>query len=77
MYLGDFMERIIISGEYITLAQLLKVLSYISSGGQAKYFLADNKIFVNKKLEQKRGRKIYDKDIVKIDEKEYLIIDES
>lgn len=77
MYLGDFMERIIINGEYITLAQLLKVLSYISSGGQAKYFLVDNKIFVNNKLEQKRGKKIYDKDIVKIDEKEYLIIDES
>lgn len=71
------MERIIINGEYITLAQLLKVLSYISSGGQAKHFLADNKIFVNNKLEQKRGKKIYDKDIVKIDEKEYLIIDES
>lgn len=71
------MERIIINGEYITLAQLLKVLSYISSGGQAKYFLEDNKIFVNNKLEQKRGKKIYDKDIVKIDEKEYLIIDES
>ena len=45
--------------EYIELGNLLKVLGYISTGGMAKMFLADNEVFVNGETEYRRGRKIY------------------
>ena len=59
--------------EYIELQQLLKIENYISSGGEAKYFLAEEKVYVNNELETRRGRKLRVGDIVKIDKDEYQI----
>ena len=59
--------------EYIELQQLLKIENYISSGGEAKYFLALEKVYVNNELETRRGRKLRVGDIVKIDKDEYQI----
>lgn len=67
------METIKITTEFITLGQFLKIKDFISSGGAAKYYLAENEVFVNNELEQRRGRKLYPNDVVKIDNKEYLI----
>ena len=67
------MENIKITTEFITLGQLLKIKDYISSGGAAKYFLVENEVFVNNELEQRRGRKLYPNDVIKIDNKEYMI----
>lgn len=54
-------SRIKISSEqeYIELGNLLKVLGYISTGGQAKIFLNDNEVYVGGERENRRGRKIY------------------
>lgn len=62
-----------INTEYITLQQFLKIENIISSGGEAKYYLAENKVFVNNELENRRGKKLYPNDIVKVEGKEYLI----
>ena len=69
------MKNFKLKTEYIELQQLLKIESYISSGGEAKYFLAENKVYVNNELETRRGRKLRVGDIVRIEKDEYLISD--
>lgn len=51
---------------YITLGQLLKAVDLISSGGQAKWFLAEHQVLVNGTPEQRRGKKLYPNDQVEI-----------
>lgn len=67
------MKKIKITTEYITLQQLLKMEDFISSGGQAKYFLAEETVHVNNELENRRGRKLYPNDLIKIQDKEFVI----
>lgn len=45
--------------EYITLNEFLKLVNIISTGGQAKWYLQENKVFVDGVLENRRGRKLY------------------
>lgn len=68
------MKNVSIKTEYIELQQLLKMENYISSGGQAKYFLLENKVFVNGEEENRRGRKLRIGDIILIDKEEYKIV---
>jgi len=44
--------------DFITLQQLLKLADVISSGGQAKSFLASNTIIINGVNDNRRGRKL-------------------
>lgn len=67
------MEKISIYTEYITLGQLLKIKSFISSGGEAKYFLSQNDCLVNGEIDNRRGRKLYKGDKVIILGREFLI----
>ncbi len=67
------MEIIKIETEYITLAQFLKIVGLIDTGGQAKYFLLDNKLLLNNELESRRGKKVYQGDIIKIGKEEFII----
>lgn len=55
----SFLQSVEISGEYITLSQMLKKIDLISSGGQAKDFLITQKVVVNGVEEDRRGRKLY------------------
>ena len=66
-------KEIKIESEYITLGQFLKVADIISSGGEAKTFLACNRILINNEEDNRRGRKLYKDDIVQIDGKRYKI----
>lgn len=59
--------------EYITLNVLLKITDLIPTGGMAKFFLAENDVFVNGERENRRGRKLYRGDIVKANKAEFLI----
>ncbi len=59
--------------EYLTLGQLLKIENYVSSGGETKLFLENETIYVNDELENRRGRKLYPNDIIKIYDKTYQI----
>lgn len=62
------MERTIIEirDTYITLGQFLKLTDLISSGGMAKPFLQQMEVFVNDELENRRGKKLRNQDVVKI-----------
>ena len=68
------MKTLKINTEYITLQQLLKIENFISSGGEAKYYLHDNAVYVNNELENRRGRKLYPNDIILIEDQEFKII---
>ncbi len=57
-----------ITDEYITLGQLLKDLTIIQSGGQGKWYLQENAVFVDGQLEQRRGRKLYPGMMIEITE---------
>jgi ribosome-associated protein len=61
------MKKIKIKDEYVTLGQLLKLSDCISTGGQAKFFLAETTIYVNDEQDQRRGRKCYPGDEVKVE----------
>lgn len=60
------LNQIKIKDEFITLGQFLKLADIISSGGQAKWFLQEYEVYVNKELEDRRGRKLYIGDEVDI-----------
>lgn len=52
--------------DFMTLGQLLKFVGLISTGGQAKWFLEENTVFLNKQPEARRGKKLYAGDEVVI-----------
>ena len=60
------MEKVIIDTEYITLGQMLKMTNIISSGGMAKWFLGEHTVYLNEEEENRRGKKLYDGDVVNI-----------
>lgn len=59
-------KQIKIKDEFITLGQFLKLADLISSGGEAKFFLGENTVVINDEEDNRRGRKLYEKDIIRI-----------
>lgn len=68
------MKEVKIYTEYITLGQLIKFLGIVSTGGEIKVFLTENQVFVNEIAENRRGKKLFDGDVVEILNKKYVII---
>ncbi len=68
------MKKIFISTEYVTLNQFLKIAGLINNGGQAKFWLLENKVMVDEKIENRRGRKLYNQMIIKIKNQLYQIV---
>lgn len=66
--------KIELNKEYITLGQLLKITDFVSSGGEAKLALQELEITVNGEYENRRGRKLYDGDVIVIDGNEFLLV---
>lgn len=52
-------KTLVLETDYMTLGQVLKEVNIIGSGGQAKWYLAENSVFVDGELENRRGKKIY------------------
>ena len=67
------MQEIIIKTEFIQLQNVLKLLDIIHSGGESKWYLSSNPVTVNGEEESRRGRKLYDGDILVIENKTYII----
>ena len=59
--------------EYITLQSLLKITDIISTGGMVKAYLAENVVLVNGEEEDRRGRKLYSGDEIKVGNKIFVI----
>ena len=65
--------EIIINTEYITLGQFLKLADIIQSGGEAKSFLAQNKVEIDGISDNRRGRKLRGGEIIEILGQKYEI----
>ena len=70
------MKKISITTEYITLGQFLKLADLISTGGEAKFFLSENRIIINGEEDNRRGRKLREGDVVEVLGKSYKITNE-
>jgi S4 domain protein YaaA len=60
-------RKIEISGDYITLGQLLKLAGVVSTGGEVKDILAEATITVNGEPDNRRGRKVRPGDVVQVE----------
>ena len=61
------MENIKLREEYIKLGQALKAAGFVESGVEAKLVIQDGLVKVNGSVELKRGKKLYDGDIIDYD----------
>ncbi|NBJ69784.1 MULTISPECIES: S4 domain-containing protein YaaA [Clostridia] len=61
-------EKIKIQTEYIQLGQFIKLINILESGGMVKAYLQDVGVLVNGEREHRRGRKLYNGDMVEIGE---------
>ena len=68
------METIKLREEFIKLGQLLKAAGWVEDGVEAKLVIQDGKVTVNQETETRRGRKLYDGDVVSFDGHEIKII---
>ena len=57
-------EEVVINTEFIKLDQLLKWANFTGSGVEAKIFIQNGEVKVNDVVETRRGKKIYDGDVV-------------
>lgn len=60
-------ERVVkINKEPVELYKILKFENIASSGGEAKYMIADGMVLVNGEKEIRKRRKIYSKDVIQV-----------
>ena len=68
------MDTLTLRDEFIKLGQALKAAGYVESGVEAKYAVTDGLVKVNGETELRRGRKLYENDVVLFEGKELKII---
>ena len=67
------MEIIQLRDEYIKLGQALKAANLVEDGVEAKLVIQDGLVKVNNEVDIRRGRKLYDGDVVSFDGQELRI----
>ena len=68
------MEIIKLRDEFIKLGQALKAADFVSDGVEAKFVIQDGLVKVNGETDTRRGRKLYDGDLVSFDGEEIKIV---
>ena len=63
------METITLRDEFIKLGQVLKAVGFVESGVEAKEVIQDGLVSVNGETDTRRGRKLYDEDVVEFEGK--------
>lgn len=58
------MEVIKLREDFIKLGQALKAAGFVDNGVDAKYEIQEGNVLVNGEVDERRGRKLYDGDIV-------------
>ena len=64
-----------IKDEFIKLGQALKLADLVSDGVEAKYVINDGLVKVNGEVDTRRGKKLYNGDVVEFDGEEIKIED--
>ena len=67
------MEIIKLRDEYIKLGQALKAANLVEDGVEAKLVIQDGLVQVHNEVDIRRGRKLYDGDVVSFDGQELRI----
>lgn len=67
------MNTIKLREDYIKLGQAIKAAGLVSSGVEAKEVIINGLVKVNGEIDMRRGRKLYDGDIVSFDGEEIKI----
>lgn len=62
-----------ITTEYIKLDSFLKTVNAVSSGGEAKIVIVEGLVRVNGEVDLRRGRKLYPGDLVRYNDREYVV----
>ena len=68
------METIKLRDEFIKLGQALKAANLVQDGVEAKYVIQDGEVLVNGEVDTRRGRKLYDGDVLSYQWQEVKII---
>ncbi|EDX87602.1 hypothetical protein S7335_5312 [Synechococcus sp. PCC 7335] len=61
------------AADFIKLDQFLKIINVVRSGGEAKLIIRSGEVLVNGEMELRRGRKLYDEDIVTIEDTSFTV----
>ena len=68
------MEIIKLRDEFIKLGQALKAANLVEDGVEAKYVIQDGEVLVNGEPDTRRGRKLYDRDVISYQGEEIKIV---
>lgn len=68
------METIKLRDEFIRLGQALKAANLVQDGVEAKYVIQDGEVLVNGEVDTRRGRKLYEGDVLSYQGQEVKII---
>ena len=63
-----------IRDEFIKLGQALKLAGVVEDGVEAKYAIQDGLVRVNGEVDQRRGRKVYEGDVITFEDQEIKVI---
>lgn len=63
-----------IRDEFIKLGQALKLSGVVEDGLEAKYAIQDGLVQVNGEVDQRRGRKVYEGDVITFEDQEIKVI---
>lgn len=66
-------KKILINTPFITLGSFLKLADLVLSGGEAKGFLQSHNVKVNDVIERRRGRKLFNNDVVNVTDEEFIV----
>ena len=69
------MEELKIKDEFIKLGQALKAAGLVGTGAEAKDVIQDGLVKVNGEVDTRRGKKLYNGDVVEFDGEEIKIED--
>lgn len=67
------MESVHIRDEFIKLGQAMKLAGLVDSGVEAKDVITDGQVTVNGEVDVRRGRKLYNGDIVEYNGQKFQI----
>ena len=66
--------KITIKDEFIKLGQALKLAGVVEDGVEAKYAIQDGLVQVNGEVDTRRGRKVYEGDVITFENQEIEVV---
>lgn len=70
------MIEITIKDDFIKLGQALKLANVVSDGVEAKIVINEGQVKVNNETDTRRGRKVYEGDVISFDGNEIKVVKE-